>query len=42
MARYRKGGPRSFRRRMMPPQGHIPRTVASGGAVAITAADYGG
>ena len=26
----------------MPPPGHIPRTVAPGGVVAITAADYGG
>ena len=26
----------------MPPQRHIPQTVALGGVVAITAADYGG
>ena len=31
-----------FRRRTMPRQGHIPRTVAPGGAVTITAAGCGG
>ena len=41
-AQYRKGGPRSFRRRTMPPPGHIPETVAPGWALTITSADFGG
>ena len=38
----REGGPRSFRRRTMPPPGHIPETVAPGWALTITSADFGG
>ena len=41
-AQHRKGGPRSFRRRTMPPPGHIPETVAPGWALTITSADFGG
>ena len=41
-ARYRKERSSWFRRGTMPPLGHIPRTVAPSGAVAITAARWGG